>query len=194
MDKIRQAGQIVSGEAGSAGQLRTFREGRRYDTACLPSALLEDPSAEKGSYPRESRGVEQDPVGARGVDQDPVGARLEQIETLCCPCGLVFVRHRLEAAKDQRSKEPTGSAVGTHRPCNTCSLPSQILASTSRTDAANHLPPRAVGMPRSLRALAMARSEVAPLACSSVITGARCRPRAQPRPLHWRPRPSGGPS
>jgi hypothetical protein len=28
---------------------------------------------------------------------------------------------------------------------------SQILASTSRTDAANHLPPRAVGIPRSCR-------------------------------------------
>jgi hypothetical protein len=52
---------------------------------------------------------------------------------------------------------------------------SQILVSTSRTDAANHLLPLAVGMPRSLRAPAMARSEVAPLACSSVITGARSR-------------------
>jgi hypothetical protein len=50
---------------------------------------------------------------------------------------------------------------------------SQILASTSRTDAANHLRPPAVGMPRSLRAPSMARSEVAPLACGSVITGAR---------------------
>jgi hypothetical protein len=50
---------------------------------------------------------------------------------------------------------------------------SQILASTSRTDAANHLPPRAVGIPRSLSALAMARNEVAPLACSSVISDAR---------------------
>jgi len=45
--------------------------------------------------------------------------------------------------------ERTGSAVGTHRPCDTCSLPSRILASTSRTDAANHLPPRAVGIPRA---------------------------------------------
>ena len=52
---------------------------------------------------------------------------------------------------------------------------SQILVSTSRTDAANHLLPLAVGMPRSLRAPAMARSEVAPLACSSAITGARSK-------------------
>jgi hypothetical protein len=51
------------------------------------------------------------------------------------------------------------------------STSSQILASTSRTDAANHLPPRAVGMPQSFRALAMARSEVAPLTWSSAITG-----------------------
>jgi hypothetical protein len=49
---------------------------------------------------------------------------------------------------------------------------SQILASTARTDAANHLLPLAVGISRSLRALAMARSEVAPLACSSVIMSA----------------------
>src|SRR4029077_15482594 len=46
----------------------------------------------------------------------------------------------------------------------------QILASTSRTDAANQLLPLAVGIPRSLRALAMARSDLAPLACSSAIT------------------------
>jgi hypothetical protein len=58
--------------------------------------------------------------------------------------------------------------------CERHLTPSQILASTSRTDAANHLPPRAVGIPRSLSALAMARSEAAPLACSSAITGARC--------------------
>ena len=54
----------------------------------------------------------------------------------------------------------------------------QILASTSRTDAANHLLPLAVGMPRSLRALAMARSDVAPLACTSAITSARSAARA----------------
>ena len=41
---------------------------------------------------------------------------------------------------------------------------SQILVSTSRMDAANHLLPLAVGMPRSLRAPAIARSDVAPLA------------------------------
>jgi hypothetical protein len=55
--------------------------------------------------------------------------------------------------------------------CERHLIPSQILASTSRTDAANQLLPLAVGIPRSLRALAMARSEVAPLACSSAITG-----------------------
>ena len=47
------------------------------------------------------------------------------------------------------------------------------------------LPPRAVGLPRSLRALAMARSEVAPLACSSVITGARSAARLASAPF-WR--------
>ncbi len=49
---------------------------------------------------------------------------------------------------------------------------SHILASTSRTDASSHLPPQAVGIPRSLSVLAMTRGEVAPLACNSVITGA----------------------
>ena len=53
------------------------------------------------------------------------------------------------------------------------SAASQTLASASRTDAANRLPALAGSIPRSLRALAMVRSEVAPLACSSVITGAR---------------------
>src|SRR4029077_5711735 len=70
--------------------------------------------------------------------------------------------------------------------CERHLTPSQILASTSRTDAANHLLPRAGGIPRSLSALAMARSEVAPLACSSAITCARSPPRAQLRPLRWR--------
>jgi ABC transporter substrate binding protein len=55
---------------------------------------------------------------------------------------------------------------------------SLTLASTSRTDAANHWLPRAVGIPRSLRALAIARSEAAPVACSSAITGARSAARA----------------
>jgi hypothetical protein len=87
------------------------------------------------------------------------------------------------------SRTDAGSPAGPHEPTFPAGYApshatgyqltsSQILASTSRTDAANHLPPLAVGIPRSLRALAMARSEVAPLACSSVITGARSAARA----------------
>ncbi len=45
---------------------------------------------------------------------------------------------------------------------------------TSRdTWTADHLPPRAAGMPRSSKPAAMARSDSQPAACSSLIVGAR---------------------
>jgi hypothetical protein len=44
---------------------------------------------------------------------------------------------------------------------------------TRMTCVAVQAPPRAVGMPRSLRPAAIARSDVAPAACTSAIAGAR---------------------
>jgi hypothetical protein len=47
----------------------------------------------------------------------------------------------------------------------------QIRSSTRFTCTADHLPPRAVGMPCALSPAAMARSDVAPAACKAVIVG-----------------------
>ena len=48
----------------------------------------------------------------------------------------------------------------------------QFRASTRMTCVADQVPvPRAVGMPCSFRPVAMSRNDIAPAACSSVITG-----------------------
>jgi hypothetical protein len=54
-------------------------------------------------------------------------------------------------------------------------------ASNCATEPGCQLPPRGVAIPRSLRAAAMARMVVTPLACSSATVGARSAARASAR-------------
>jgi hypothetical protein len=144
---------------------------RTFTEEAWGKLLLLGPTARKGTPPPESRRVERThPIAPCATD----GPRLARRD-------LTFAARltRLQARDEARRRPPGApgrptSSAGSAFLCYGCHLTSsQILASTSRTDAANHLPPLAVGIPRSLRALAMARSEVAPLACSSAITGPR---------------------
>src|SRR5262249_13266592 len=50
---------------------------------------------------------------------------------------------------------------------------SLIISCNRITCVGDHLPPRAAGMPRSSNAVAMARNDSKPAACSSLIVGAR---------------------
>jgi hypothetical protein len=146
----------------------------------------------RGLRSRERGRLGRGPPGSYFPKRDPTPSTPPGVERTRSTGDLLPTADALEQhgfGVDETALTATPALPG--RPSSNAS---QILASTSRTDAANHLPPLAVGIPRSLRALAMARSEVAPLACSSAITGARSRPRGRRRPLRWRPRPSGGPS
>jgi hypothetical protein len=160
-------GANLGDEESTSSQPDGFEGGYSRPPLCGAASWSWRTHRPKRGLPPEVPGGRTDPVGARHKHQ--AARTAQRLDLLKHPA----VVHRLEAAEDRPSKERTGSTIGTHPPCDTSSLPSQILASTSRTDAANTCRREPSGLPRSLRPPAMPRSEVAPLACSSAITARR---------------------
>jgi hypothetical protein len=82
--------------------------------------------------------------------------------------------HRFVAAAPAQKGRLLRSAVG-----------ALTRSSRRETCAADHLPPRAAGMPRASNSAAMARNDSQPAACSSFTVSARCarKPASHP-PCH----------
>src|SRR5262245_32587978 len=91
---------------------------------------------------------------------------MTRIRTAAVPIGYLRIRPSGQHILDRADLSLASGFTG------------HVLASTFDTVIAAQRPPRAVGTPRAFRASAMARSDLAPARCISLMTGstlAACR-------------------